>query len=323
MFNRFKKKRFILVGILDDSVYSIHVERDYDSVVVLDRLDEFYVNRDSDAFNYSSLVIELVRRLKDSRIKTKDVMISYNSQKTLDKFIQVFDMSEKEIDEHIVFEYEDHFKGRDRDQFVFDYEYVGKTNYSGDTKVSLNIVSVPRFEVDSLVKSFSKNGYNVHFIDEELNSIKNIVGLSEVPKVLIHIGKYSLHVSLYVGGELVFCRRKDGGYRKLKKSMDVNGYDNLKVDLMVGSDTYNQLSSMLTEIQESISYLLPNYEIDEYSIEVYYLNKFLDGICDLLGSSFDVDTCLFNRNNDRISFVNSDGREIGICYSSLLGLMAR
>lgn len=323
MFNRFKKKRFILVGILDDSVYSIHVERDADSVVVLDRLDEFSVNRDSDAFNYSSLVIELVRRLKDSRIKTKDVMISYNSQKTLDKFIQVFDMSEKEIDEHIVFEYGDHFKGRDRDQFVFDYEYVGKTNYSGDTKVSLNLVSVPRFEVDSLVKSFSKNGYNVHFIDEELNSIKNIVGLSEVPKVLIHIGKYSLHVSLYVGGELVFCRRKEGGYRKLKKSMDVNGYDNLKVDLMVGSDTYNQLSSMLTEIQESISYLLPNYEIDEYSIEVYYLNKFLDGICDLLGSSFDVDTCLFNRNNDQLSFVNSDGREIGICYSSLLGLMAR
>lgn len=323
MFNRFKKKRFILVGILDDSVFSLHVERDGDTLVVLDRIDEFSVNRDMETFSYSSLASELSRRLKDARVKTKEVLVSYNSPKTLDKFISVFEMSEKEIDEHIMFEYGDHFMGRDAEQFVFDYEYVGKHTLNGDAKMLLNIVSVPRFEVDSLVKSFSKLGYNVGFIDEEVNALKNIVGLSENPQVLIHIGKYSMHVSLFVGGELLFCRRKDSGYMKLKKSMDANGYKNLEVDLMIGSDTYNQLSSMLTEIQESISYIIPNYEIDEYGISVYYLNSMLDGLCDLLSSSFDVDTTVFDIREGKLDIVNSDGRELSMSYSSLLGLMKR
>lgn len=333
--------RILAVDVSSERVVVCHVERSKSGIKLLDVIT---VGDVSDCFNNNNLmqvdrmVDIILAELRANKIKTNKIWLSYGSEFTQTKILKTTDISDSDIGAFAVYEGAKQFPSRNESSYVLDYQVMGKYSISGDVNNYILLVSALKNEISSLISVFKKRGYDTLVVDEEVNSLKNTFvhfNKTESSTVNLHIGKYSSKLFLIVGSVLVFSRDINFGYRNIVNAYVNDGFGDAekfdrecrefgigklieKLDVTRSNEITGVLSEYFSEVQKSIDYIRPNFniEFDHISLTGEFSN--VSGISDLLANNLEVRVSEYVVENSNEVFSNVDGTKL--CGGVLIAL---
>lgn len=338
--------RIVAVDVSSERIVICHVERSKSGVKLLDVIE---VGDISECFNNNNLMqverlVDLVvDELKENKIKTNKIWLSYGSEFTQTKIIKTTDISDSDISAFAAYEGAKQFPSRNESSYVLDYQVMGKYSLSGDVNNYILLVSALKNEISSLIYVFKKRGYDVSVVDEEINSLKNTLihfNKTESSKVSLHVGKYSSTLILIVGSVLVFSRDISVGYKNIVNAYVNDGFGDAEtfysrcgdiglsqliedLDLNTSNEVTEVMSEYFSEIQKSIDYVRPNFNIPLDSIFLTGEFSRVFGIDRLLAENLDIEVSEYLVENSSDMFSNMDGTRLSGGVLTALGLSLR
>lgn len=323
----------ISLDIGTNSIKVLHLEVNKTSTILKDVfiVDNTYETSSYDV--YYEIFRDVKVLLRENGIKSNRLVVTTSLHTNLETVIKLDVVDKKNRQNLIEVEYIKNFNAiKDFEEFIFDYEILGKFAEKGKNYESCLLAGINKNLSEILLESSKVSDFKLLRIGNEISSLNSVIELrsEEFTGSLIHMGNNYSKFILYKEDTVVFSRRLEYGYttilRELMNELNCpkeivvrhvreNGFTIRNIPSILENQGYEDIlnrimMNLINELYDTLTFVRSNYSVN---VDKVYLSGGLSsyvGIKGLLTDFLKIEVVPFVKDIDERLYIEDENSNL-------------